>query len=156
MLQFLLLGLIGRFKGLCPSLHGLNTWISENWEPFLNGCVHIYLINKGVFIVVFEKTQDINKVLCGHLWSWEDKFPLMLKLSHLTFNPTIKVFDKIPLWARFLNPSLHFWFDSCYDAVGNTFGSFLMVCEVFLISMTLAFLVFWWKWMYLRAFLHKS
>ncbi|GLJ53163.1 hypothetical protein SUGI_1133010 [Cryptomeria japonica] len=116
-LVFSELGLIGRFRGLWPSLHDLHAWISDKWEPLIDGCVQIYPAAKGFFTVIFEKSQDRNKVLYDQFWSWEDKFPLMLKPWHPAFCPTTEVFDKIPIWVRLPNLPLHLWFDSYLEAI---------------------------------------
>ncbi|XP_057866205.1 uncharacterized protein LOC131073721 [Cryptomeria japonica] len=121
------LRVIGRFRGLWPSLLELHSWISAHWEPILIGRVQIYPPTKGFLIIIFKNSLNINKVLCEHFWCWEDKFSLMLKPWHPDFNPSTKAFEKMPLWVRLPNLPLHLWFDSLLEAIGNALGDFLMV-----------------------------
>ncbi|GLJ25325.1 hypothetical protein SUGI_0484790 [Cryptomeria japonica] len=54
---------------------------------------------------------------------------LMLRPWHLAFNPESKSFDQTPLWIRLPNLPMQYWFDSCFEAVGNFLGTFLMADE---------------------------
>ncbi|GLJ23609.1 hypothetical protein SUGI_0447100 [Cryptomeria japonica] len=120
------LGLIGRFIGKWPSLGQLYKWISVNWEPLLEDYVQIYPHARGFFVVVFQSVADKNKVLGGGQWHWEDKHMLMLKSWHPTFNPESESFDQNPLWIRLPNLPMQYWFDSFFEAVENSLGTFLM------------------------------
>ncbi|GLJ44533.1 hypothetical protein SUGI_0935070 [Cryptomeria japonica] len=53
----------------------------------------------------------------------------LLKSWYTNFNPSTKSFDKIPLWVKLLNLPLHLWFDSYFERLGDSLGSFLMVDE---------------------------
>lgn len=81
--------------------------------------------------MVFEFVADRNKILCDFFWSWEEKFSLSLKPWHQAFNPATETFDKVPMWVRLPNLPLHFWFESCLEAFGNSLGEFLMIDEGF-------------------------
>ncbi|GLJ05091.1 hypothetical protein SUGI_0010790 [Cryptomeria japonica] len=126
---FLELGLIGRFVGRWSSLGDLHKWISVHWEPSVEDYVQIYPHARGFFVVVFQSVADRNKVLGGGQWCWEDKHVLMLKPWHPTFNPDSESFDQMPLWIRLLNLPMQYWFDLCFEAVGNSLGTFLMTDE---------------------------
>ncbi|GLJ37479.1 hypothetical protein SUGI_0761470 [Cryptomeria japonica] len=123
------LGLIGHFNGRWLSLGDLHKWISINWEPLVEDYVQIYPHAHGFFIVVFQSVADKNKVLGDGHWSWEDKHVLMLKPWHLTFNPESESFDQNPLWIRLPNILMQYWFDSYFEAIGNSLGMFLMADE---------------------------
>ncbi|GLJ24884.1 hypothetical protein SUGI_0475970 [Cryptomeria japonica] len=123
------LGLIGCFRGLWPSLGDLHKWISAHWEPILDGCVQIYPHSQGFFVVVFENEKDRDKLLCDCQWCWEDSRSLMLKPWHPAFNPLSKSFNQIPIRSRLPNLSIQFWFDSCFEAIGNSLGNFLITDE---------------------------
>ncbi|GLJ54101.1 hypothetical protein SUGI_1158490 [Cryptomeria japonica] len=53
----------------------------------------------------------------------------MLKPWHLTFNPESESFDRTPLWIKLPNLPMQYWFDSCFEVVGNSLGMFLMADE---------------------------
>lgn len=124
------LGLIGRFQEHWPSLGDLHKWISEHWEPIVAECVQIYPHARGFFVVVFQNEVDRNKILGRCQWFWEDSHSLLLKPWHLAFNPNSETFDSTPIWIRLPNLPLQFWFDSCFEAIGNSLGKFLMSDEV--------------------------
>ncbi|XP_057833889.2 uncharacterized protein LOC131044554 [Cryptomeria japonica] len=71
--------------------------------------------------------EDRNKILGGSQWCWEDNHPLMLKPWHPTFNPELESFDRAPMWIRLPNLPLQYWFDSCFEAIGNSLGKFLLI-----------------------------
>ncbi|XP_059066201.1 uncharacterized protein LOC131857545 [Cryptomeria japonica] len=123
------LGLIGRFVGRWLSLGDLHKWISVNCEPLVEDYVQMYPHARGFFVVVFQSVADRNKVLGSGHWSWEDKHVLMLKPWHPAFNPKSESFDRTPLWIRLPNLPMQYWFDSCFEAVGNSLGTFLMADE---------------------------
>ncbi|GLJ04798.1 hypothetical protein SUGI_0003690 [Cryptomeria japonica] len=89
----------------------------------------IYPHARGFFVVVFQSVADKNKVLGGGHWSWEDKHMLMLKLWHPAFNLESESFDRTPLWIRLPNLPMQYWFDACFEVVGNSLGTFLMADE---------------------------
>lgn len=74
----------------------------------LKGYVQIYLAARGFFIVVFEKFM-IKIRFFVTFGNWEDKFTLMMKPWHSTFNLAYEVFDMVPIWVRLPNFPLHFW-----------------------------------------------
>ncbi|XP_059071741.1 uncharacterized protein LOC131038386 [Cryptomeria japonica] len=125
-LVFSALGLIGRFRGVWPSLSALHKWIVDHWEPIVDDSVQIYLHARGFFVLVFQTMEDRNKILGGCQWCWEDSNPLMLKLWHLNFNPESESFDCSPMWIRLPNLPLQYWFDSCFEAIGNSLGKLLL------------------------------
>ncbi|GLJ16371.1 hypothetical protein SUGI_0277530 [Cryptomeria japonica] len=94
--------------------------------------VQIYPHAQGFFVVVFQSVADRNKVLGGGQWCWEDKHVLMLKPWHPNFNLDSESFDRTPLWIRLSNLPMQYWFDSYFEAVENSFGTFLMANEDYL------------------------
>lgn len=52
---------------------------------------------------------------------------ILLKPWYSTFDLATKSFDKIPIWVRLPNFPLHYWFESCFEVVGNSLGRFLGV-----------------------------
>lgn len=80
-------------------------------------------------MVLFDSEQYRKKVLYEYQWSWEDKYLLLLKPWYLTFNPTTKSFDKVPMWVRLSYLPLQFSFESCFEAIGDSLGRFLGVDE---------------------------
>ncbi|GLJ18016.1 hypothetical protein SUGI_0317610 [Cryptomeria japonica] len=116
-----------RSIGVLASLPQLHTWISEHWEPLITGEVHIFPMAKEFFVAKFDNAQGRDKILCDHFFSWEDKFLLMIKPWHFYFNPSTKMFNKIPTWVRLPNPPLHLWNDSLLEEVGDALGDFLMM-----------------------------
>ncbi|GLJ12571.1 hypothetical protein SUGI_0193660 [Cryptomeria japonica] len=62
-LVFSALGLIGRFRGVWPSLSALHKWIVDHWEPIVDDSVQIYLHARGFFVLVFQTMEDRNKIL---------------------------------------------------------------------------------------------
>ncbi|GLJ16268.1 hypothetical protein SUGI_0273660 [Cryptomeria japonica] len=123
------MGLIGHFQGFLSSLGELHKWIIECWRSILVGDVHIYPCAHGFFVVVFDSVQDIDSILCKHLWSWEDKHTLLIKPWYIELKTLIESFTKIPTWVRIPNLMLQNMFDSCFIAIGNSFGCFLGVDE---------------------------
>ncbi|GLJ19273.1 hypothetical protein SUGI_0346650 [Cryptomeria japonica] len=78
-----------------------------------------------------EMEKEVNhneKVFLGTKF-WEDNHLLMLKPWHLALNPLSKSFDRIPLWIRLPNLSMPIWFDSYFEAVGNSLSNFSMVLD---------------------------
>lgn len=119
-------GLICRFKGFWPSLPELHAWISKHWEPLIFGTVYIFPLSKGFFIAKFDIIGDRNYIMCDYFFSWNNCFVLMVKTWHKDFNPSFKTFNKMPLWVRIPNLSLHLWVDSLLEEVGEALGDFLM------------------------------
>ncbi|GLJ40318.1 hypothetical protein SUGI_0828740 [Cryptomeria japonica] len=107
-LIFVVLGLIGHFRGILPSLGDLHKWILDHWVSIVDDSVQIYPHARGFFVVVFQTMEDRNKIIGGYQWCWEDSNPLMLKLWHPTINSESKSFDRSPMSIRLLNISLQF------------------------------------------------
>ncbi|GLJ31181.1 hypothetical protein SUGI_0624820 [Cryptomeria japonica] len=104
---------------LVPTTKSTSVFLSEE----------IYLHARDFFVVAFQSVADRNKVLGDGHWSWEDKHILMMKLWHSDFNPESESFDWTPLWIRLPNLPMQYWFDACFEAVGNSLGTFLMADE---------------------------
>lgn len=50
----------------------------------------------------------------------------MLKPWHPTFNLESESFDRSPMWIKIPNLPLQYWFDSCFEAIGNSLCKFLL------------------------------
>ncbi|GLJ24654.1 hypothetical protein SUGI_0471370 [Cryptomeria japonica] len=92
----------------------------------VESCVQIYPYARGFYVVVFQNVEGRNKVLGGSHWCWEDSHPLMLKPWHPAFNLESESFDRTPVWIRLPNLPMQFWFDSYFEAIGNSLDKFLM------------------------------
>ena len=97
------------------------------WRPILSVDIQIYLFAKGFFIVKFENAEDRKTILCDYSFSWEERFPLMIKLWHKDLDPLTKYFNKIPVWVRLPNLPLHLWLDSILVSIGDALGDFQIV-----------------------------
>lgn len=51
----------------------------------------------------------------------------MVKPWHAAFKPSTETFNILPIWVHLPNLPLRFWINSCFEAIGNSLGVFLVV-----------------------------
>lgn len=107
------------FKVICPTLSEIHAWILNHWDPYVMTSLEIFLLVKGFFIVSFDDPKDRKAIFYDEFFTWENRFPLMVKPWHPDFNLLTKSFHKITTRVRLPNLPLHYWVDFVIKEIGE-------------------------------------
>jgi hypothetical protein len=81
-------------------------------------------VQRDFFVVVFESTNDRDKVFNSGPWFW-GRAGLSMQLWTPAFNPSTDCISSAPVWVRLSYLPLHFWGDESLQSIGNGLSKFL-------------------------------
>ena len=91
--------LVGTFLGARPDLESLRNMVKRKWV--IRGEVDIAPLLNGFFLFTFNYKEDMDRVLCGGLWSF-GKCSLTIKKWEPNMDLLDSFFLTTPIWARLL------------------------------------------------------
>lgn len=98
--------------------------VKRKWA--LRGQVDIALMMNGFFSFVFTCKEDLNMVLCGGHWSF-DNSTLTIKKWEPNMDLSDTFFLTTPVWVRLLGLPLEFWHEDIFKGITGSFDELLAI-----------------------------